>query len=162
MSFWTTEVCSPRISTWLASFRVSQITFPVILLFTFRKHERSAALRTCDIKVWHRGFSTRVVFEDPLSALRSAGVAFLSTTSLWDESAVFSNATPKSWRPDGLVGLSVLQPLSLFKFLCDLHKKKCGKTSPHVIINVEFAPHGKRQRLCFPHGPSVAGRTAHV
>src|SRR5688572_21807071 len=51
-----------------------------------------------------------------LFALRSAGVAFLSTTSLWDESADFSNATPKSWRPDGFVGLSELQQFSLYKF----------------------------------------------
>src|SRR5688572_6533239 len=36
-----------------------QITFPVILLFAFRKCERSVALRTRDFEVFHRGFSTR-------------------------------------------------------------------------------------------------------
>ena len=49
-------------------------------------------------------------------ALRSAGVAFLSTTNVWGESAVFSNARRKAWRPDGLLALSVLQQFTLFKF----------------------------------------------
>ena len=83
----TAEVCSARVATRLATLWMSQITFPVILLFPFRKHERSAALRTCNFKVWHRGFSTRGAEDHPSLALRSAGVAFLSTTGLWCESA---------------------------------------------------------------------------
>jgi hypothetical protein len=59
----------------------------------------------------------------------------------------------KAGVPTGLVGLSVLQQLSLFKFLFDLHKKKCGKTSSQVITNVDLAPHADGERPVF--------RTAH-
>jgi hypothetical protein len=90
LSFGAAEVCSPCIAAGLTSLRVSQVTFPIILLFPFRKHERSAALRTCNLKVWHRGFSTKVKTEDlHFLALRIAGVTFLSTTWLWCESADF-------------------------------------------------------------------------
>lgn len=54
--------------------------------------------------------SPREGIEDlTLYALRSAGVASLSARGFWHESAGFSNATPQSWRPDGLLGLSLLQ-----------------------------------------------------
>jgi hypothetical protein len=98
LSFGAAEVCTPCVAAGLTSLRVSQVTFPVILLFPFRKHERSAALRTRNFKVWHRGFSTKVKTEDlHFLALRIAGVAFLSTTWLWCESAdFFYKRTPKS------------------------------------------------------------------
>ena len=76
---------------------MSQVTFPVILLFPFREHERSTALRTRNFKIWHRGFSKRVKKRiHTLFVLRSAGVAFLSTTGCGTK-ALFSNATPKAW-----------------------------------------------------------------
>jgi hypothetical protein len=56
-------------------------------------------------------------------ALRSAGVAFLSTTNVWGESAVFLKRTPKSWRPDGLLALSVLQQFTLFNFFLRFRRK---------------------------------------
>ena len=81
LSLRAAEVGTPCVAAWLTSLRVSQVTFPVILLFPFREHERSTALRTRDFKVWHRGFSTRVKTRTFNSlALRSAGGAFLSTT----------------------------------------------------------------------------------
>jgi hypothetical protein len=39
---------------------MSQITFPVILLFSFRELKRRVAFCTRDIQVWHGGFSKRV------------------------------------------------------------------------------------------------------
>ena len=114
----STKVGPPRIAAWLTSFRMSQITFPVILLFAFSKSEGSVALRTRDFEVWHRGFSTRV--DSRLStlffALRSAGVAFLSSTKLWSESAVSQTLRRKATRPDGLIAASVLQRLTLFNY----------------------------------------------
>ena len=132
MSFGAAEVCSPCVAAGLTSLRVSQVTFPIILLFQFRKHERSAALRTCNLKVWHRGFSTNVKTEDiHFLALRIAGVAFLSTTWLWCESADFfykRNAEKLASR--GLVGLSVLQQFSLFNFFMKiLIGNCCGRSS---------------------------------
>ena len=93
-----TEVGPSRIAAWLTPFWMSQITFPVILLFAFRKCERSAALRTRDFEVWHRGFSTRGESRSStLFALRSAGVAFLSTHEVMVRKRCFSNTTPKSY-----------------------------------------------------------------
>ena len=62
-----------------------------------------------------------------LYALRSAGVTFLSATGLWHESAGFKR-TPKSLRPDGLIGLSVLQWFTFFYvFLRTLTNKSVAK-----------------------------------
>jgi len=58
------EVCAPRITTRLTTLRMSQVTFPIVFLFTFRKGKRGIAFRTRDFKVWHRGFSTRLETED--------------------------------------------------------------------------------------------------
>jgi hypothetical protein len=44
---------------------MSQITFPVILLFAFSKRERRVALRTRYLEVWHRSFSTRMEARTP-------------------------------------------------------------------------------------------------
>ena len=97
-----TEVGPPCISAWLTAFWMSQITFPVILLFSFRKCERSVALRTRYLEVWHRGFSMSAESRhSTLFALRSAGVAFLSSTKLWSESAVSQTLRRKATRPDG-------------------------------------------------------------
>ena len=75
---------------------MSQVTFPVILLFAFRKNERGAAFGTRYFKVWHRGFSTRVIEDLHSLAIRSAGVAFLSTTGRGAK-ALFFKRTPKSF-----------------------------------------------------------------
>ena len=112
----TAEVGPPRIAACLTAFWMSQITFPVILLFAFSKCEGSAALRTRDFEVWHRGFSTRAESRNPtLFALRSAGVAFLSSTKLWSESAGSQTLRRKASRPDGLIAASVLQQMTVFK-----------------------------------------------
>ena len=110
-----TEVGPPRIAAWLTPFWMSQITFPVILLFAFSKCERRVALRTRYLEVWHRGFSMSAESRhSTLFALRSAGVAFLSSTKLWSESAVSQTLRRKASRPDGLIVASVLQRISAF------------------------------------------------
>jgi|SRR5688500_7465949 len=98
----TAEVGPPRIAARLTAFWMSKITFLVILLFAFSKCEWSAALRTRDFEVWHRGFSMKAESRNStLFALRSAGVAFLSSTRLWSESAVSQTLRRKASRPDG-------------------------------------------------------------
>ena len=114
MCFRAAEVCTPCVAAWLTSLRVSQITFPVILLFPFREHERSAALRTRYFKVWHTRFLHESENEVSTLLLFGALASRFFPPQLWDESAVFSNATPKSWRPDGFIGLSVLQQYKFF------------------------------------------------
>jgi hypothetical protein len=83
---------------------VSQVTFPVIILFAFREHERGAALGTRYFKVWHRGFSTRVIEDHHSLALRSAGVAFLSTTGRGAKALLFQNARRKALASRRLIG----------------------------------------------------------
>jgi len=61
-------------------------------------------------------------------ALRSAGVAFLSTTECGAK-ALFYKRTPKSWRPDGYVAVSVLQPFGVIQFFCEDLGKECGGRS---------------------------------
>jgi hypothetical protein len=79
---------------------VSQVTFPVILLFPFRERERSTALRTRDLKVWHTRFLHESAHEDIHSlALRSAGGAFLSTTECGAKALFFTNARRKAGVP---------------------------------------------------------------
>src|SRR5256885_14035023 len=112
-----------------------KVTLSVILLFALRKHEGSAALRTRDFKVWHRGFSTRVIEELHSLALRSAGVAFLSATVV-ARKRCFLKRTPKSWRPDGLFRLSVLQQLDVYKFFVELRREKVSRnifTKPRFV-----------------------------
>lgn len=95
---------------------MSQVSFPVVLLLAFRKRERSAALRTRDFKVWHRGFSMRAESRTPtLFALRSAGVAFLSTTGCGAKALFLKHYAESLRRPDRLVGLSLLQRMGVFK-----------------------------------------------
>lgn len=111
------EVGPSRIAAWLTTFWMSQITFPVILLFAFRKCEGSVALRTRYLEVWHRGFSMRVETRNStLFALRSAGVAFLSSTKLWCESPVSQTLRRKATRPDWLIAASVLQRIAVFNY----------------------------------------------
>jgi hypothetical protein len=94
----STKVRPSCITTWLTSFRMSQITFPVILLFAFSKCEGSVALRTRDFEVWHRGFSTRV--DSRLTTLfcsseRWRRVSFIHEVMV--RKRCFSNTTPKSY-----------------------------------------------------------------
>lgn len=94
----SSEVGAPCITAWLTSFRMSQITFPVILLLAFSKCEGSVALRTRDFEVWHRGFSTRV--DSRLSTLfcsseRWRRVSFIHEVMV--RKRCFSNTTPKSY-----------------------------------------------------------------
>ena len=137
------EVGPSRIAAWLTTFWMSQITFPVILLFAFSKCERSVALRTRYLEVWHRGFSMKVESRhSTLVALRSAGVAFLSSTKLWCESPVSQTLRRKASRPDGYLLASVLQRIAVFNYfmLQDLVRKflMCGAhatpLSKHHVI----------------------------
>jgi hypothetical protein len=110
-----TEVGPPRVTTWLTPFWMSEITFPVILLFAFRKCERSVALRTRYFEVWHRGFSTRA--ESRNSALfcsseRWRRVSFIHEVMV--RKRCFSNTTPKSYASRRLIAASVLQQMSVF------------------------------------------------
>ena len=138
--FRATEACAPCIATRLTALRVCKVTFPVIFLLAFRKHERSAALRTRDLKVWHRGFSTRVIEELHSLALRSAGVAFLSATGRGAKALFSLKRTPKSWRPDGFLGLSLLQQLSVYKFLLNFEGKSVGEDL-HALLCLLHARH---------------------
>jgi hypothetical protein len=96
------EVGPSRIAAWLTTFWMSQITFPVILLFAFSKCERRVALRTRYLEVWHRGFSMKAESRNStFFALRSAGVAFLSSTKLWSESAGSQTLRRKARVPTG-------------------------------------------------------------
>jgi hypothetical protein len=96
------------------------------------------------------------VIEDSHSlALRSAGVAFLSTTGRGAKALFLQTHAEKPWRPDGLLDLSVLQQLGLFKFLNEpeletvaerLHRSSlCGSRATH-----------RSQKLRFLHGIFVA------
>src|ERR1051325_2114309 len=75
------------------------------------------------------------VIEDPHSlALRSAGVAFLSTTGRGAKALFLQTHAEKPWRPDGFLVLSVLQQLGLFKFLNEPGTGNCGRTSSQVFL----------------------------
>jgi hypothetical protein len=58
------------------------------------------------------------------------------------KSACLSNTTPKkAGVPTGLVGLSVLLKMKVFKFLLQIVDKRCGATSSAVRWFVACAPH---------------------
>lgn len=148
-----TEVGPPRIAAWFAAFWMSQITFPVILLFAFSKCERRVALRTRYLEVWHRGFSMSAESRhSTLFALRSAGVAFLSSTKLWSESAVSQTLRRKATRPDGLIVASVLQRISAFNNFVwrDLVRKfpMCGAGATALASDVVIYSHLSRHIPC--------------
>jgi hypothetical protein len=95
------EVGPSRIAAWLTTFWMSQITFPVVLLFAFSKREWRVALRTRYFEVWHRGFSVKA--ESRNSALfcsleRWRHASFIHEVMV--RKHCFSNTTPKSTRPD--------------------------------------------------------------
>ena len=103
LDFIATEACPPCVAAWLTSLRVSQVAFAVILLFPFREHERSTALRTRDFKVWHRGFSTRMKSRTFILLLFGAlALRFFQPLNV-ERKRCFYKRTPKSWRPDGYV-----------------------------------------------------------
>ena len=138
---------------------MSQVTFPIVILFPFGKHERSAALRTRDFQIWHRGFSTRVILRFlSLSLLFGALALRFFQPQLWNESAFFSNATPKSWRPDGFVAPSLLQQQSVFKFYLN---KSVAKDLHHLVPCGKGATHSPAKTLvCARHiGCSVITRS---
>jgi hypothetical protein len=150
LSFRTAEVCAPCVAAWLTSLRVSQVTFPVILLFPFREHERSAALRTHYFKVWHTRFLHESENEVSTSlALRSAGVAFLSTTDRGTKALFSQTHAEKLWRPDGLLDLSVLQQLSVFKFFRTSLGQKLWQNVFTSLSDVACLPHRDRENFAF-------------
>lgn len=92
------EVGPSRIAAWLTTFWMSQITFPVILLFAFCKRERRVALRTRYLEVWHRGFSVRAESRNPTpfcSLERWRHASFIHEVMV--RKHCFSNTTPKSY-----------------------------------------------------------------
>jgi len=72
-------------------------------------------------------------------ALRSAGVAFLSTTGLWDESAFSQTLRRKAGVPTGFLGLSLPQQISVFK---QLFAKTVAVFLHAVQPVVALPPHG--------------------
>ena len=98
------EVGPSRIAAWLTTFWMSQITFPVILLFAFSKCERRIALRTRYLEVWHRGFSMRVDSRNSTlvcSSERWRRVSFIHEVMV--RKRCFSNTTPKSFASRRLI-----------------------------------------------------------
>jgi hypothetical protein len=80
------------------------------------------------------------------------GVAFLSATGLWHESPAFKR-TPKKPAPDGLVGVSVLQWFTVFKFfyvfLRTLTDKSVAKDLHGPAFNVAPEPHTHQENSDF-------------
>lgn len=74
-------------------------------------------------------------------ALRSAGVAFLSTTTCGAKALFFLKRTPKSWRPDGLLALSVLQQFTLFKFFLKFRRQDVAEDLHHPDFDVALTQH---------------------
>lgn len=128
---------------------MSQVTLPVILLFAFREHERGAALGTRYLKVWHRGFSMRVIEDHHSLALRSAGGAFLSTTLVVRKRCFCSNARRKALASRRFVDLSLLQHLGVFKFLQAPGTEKLWRNVFTSPLDVAYAPHVDRENLAF-------------
>lgn len=97
LSCWSsrpTEVLASRISAGLATLWVSQVSFSIVLLFSFRELKRRVAFRTRDLQIWHGGFSKRAA-RGPLSLLRSAGVAFHSTRCVFQSALVIKHYAEK-------------------------------------------------------------------
>jgi hypothetical protein len=129
LSFRTTEVCTSCVAAGLTSLRVSQITFPIILLFPFRKHERSAALRTHYFKVWHTRFLHESEMRFSLSALRSAGVAFLSTTVV-GRKRCFSQTLRRKPGVPTVCWAECTPAIQIFlRNSTEIYVEKCGRTS---------------------------------
>ena len=110
---------------------MSQITFPVILLFSFRKCERSVALRTRDFEVWHRGFSTRGNRGRSPSLLFGALASRFFQPRSYGAKALFLKHYAEKLRvPTGLLAASVLQRIGVFNYFVwrDLVRKfpMCG------------------------------------
>jgi hypothetical protein len=126
---------------------MSQVTFTVIVLFAFREHERGAALGTRYLKVWHRGFSTRVIEDHHSLALRSAGGAFLSTTGRGAKALFSSNARRKALASRRFVDLSLLHHLGVFKLLEEPSTEKLWRNVFTSLVDVACAPHIDRKKL---------------
>ena len=118
------EVCTPSVAARLTALRVSQVPFPVILLFPFGKHERSTALRTHDFKVWHRGFSTRMKRGLSLSCSSERWRRVSFNHILVDRKRCFLKRYAEKLASRRFVGLSVLQQCTLFKFFVDVVWRK--------------------------------------
>lgn len=97
LSSWSsrpTEVLASRVSAGLATLWVRQVSFSIVLLFSFRELKGRVAFCTSDLQVWHGGFSKRAA-RGPLSLLRSAGVAFLSTRCVFQSALVIKHYAEK-------------------------------------------------------------------
>src|SRR2546423_11451269 len=69
------EICAARITARLATFRLAQVAFPVIILFTLCESKCCAAFGAGDFLVWHDRFSQKALARQPQSfhLYRSAG-----------------------------------------------------------------------------------------
>ena len=135
LCFCSTEVCTPCIAAWLTTLWMSQVTFPVILLFAFREHERGTALGTRYFKVWHRGFSVRVIEDFHSLALRSAGGAFLSTTGRGAKALFSSNARRKALASRRFIGPECTPAVECIQiFTAVAPRADCGRTSSEVFL----------------------------
>jgi hypothetical protein len=64
--------------------------------------------------------------------------------------ALFSlKRTPKSWRPDGFIGLSVLQQFTLFKFFVKFELKSVAEDLHQSGFDVAVAQHLTAENLRF-------------
>ena len=93
---------------------MSQITFPVILLFSFRELKGRVAFCTRDFQVWHGGFSNRVSEAGP-PFLPSERWRPLFFTTVCVQALCFSNTTPQLTRSDTFLGPSLLQRVRVYK-----------------------------------------------
>jgi hypothetical protein len=113
---------------------VSQVTFLVVLLFTFRKHERSAALRTHDFKVWHRGFSRRVKIEESLSMLFGAlALRFFQPQSCGTKALFSQTLRRKALASRRLVGAECTPAVQSIQIFYETLREDCGGTSSQVL-----------------------------
>jgi len=79
LSCWSsrpTEVLASRISAGLATLWVSQVSFSIVLLFSFRELKRRVAFCTRDLQIWHGGFLQERSARSSLSSERRRRLSF--------------------------------------------------------------------------------------
>ena len=159
LPFRAAEVGTPCVAAWLTSLRVSQVTFPVILLFPFREHERSTTLRTRDFKVWHRGFSTRVKTRTfTLLLFGALALRFFQPQDV-ARKRCFINARRKPV-PTVTLLVSVLQQFSLFNFFVKTFCRKVLRKISTPAFSVAHAQHVPTPNRGFSLGIRIAHRFA--
>lgn len=82
---------------------MSQITFPVILLFSFRELKGRIAFGTRDFQVWHDGFSNRVSEVGPPFLLSERWRRFSPPPCVF-QALISQTLRPQLTRPIRLMG----------------------------------------------------------